>query len=102
MEPSVSNYIDVRAGTAERTSDFHDMPTYGAYYKLDKVDVESGPTSSACCAARWEDEYDGSGTPRITSGQRSIPKCKSDGFTSTLAKKHGIIQDCTPMDGVRR
>ena len=96
-----SNYTDVRLAVVGLMKGFHDMVMCGDYSKPGKDDVENGPTFSVCCVELSEVVLDGSGMPRITSGQRCTPRCKNAGSTSTPARSPGTTQDSTPMYGVR-
>src|SRR5258707_824223 len=90
-----SSCIDVRMVVADHTSDFHDMAMFGGCCRLGKVDVENGPTSSACYVEQWAVVYDGYGMLKIMYGRRSTRRCKNDGFMSMPAKKLGIIHGYT-------
>jgi hypothetical protein len=102
MELFESNYTDALTETVGRMSDSHDMAMSGDYSRHEKVDVESGPTSSACSAEQSVVVSDGYGTQKIMSGPRCTLINKSVGSMSTLAKKPGTTHDCTPKAGGRR
>lgn len=97
-----SNYTDAQLAIAVPTNVSHDMAMYGGYYKPEKDDAENGPTSSACYVVQSVVEYDGSGMPKIMYGPRSTPRCKNDGSTSMLVKRHGITQGYMLRVGERR
>ena len=76
-------------------NDSLDTVTSGLFFNHDEDAAVNGPTASACCVVLSVVVSGGSGMPRITSGRRSTRSNRSDGFTSMLAKKLGIILGST-------
>ena len=76
-------------------NDFRDSETCGLCYNQGGVDAANGPIASVCSAEPLEDESDGYGTPRITSGPRCIQSSKRDGSMLMRARKRGISHGST-------
>jgi hypothetical protein len=100
--PFALNFIDAPLRTAERMNGFLAMAMCGDYCKLDEDVSANGPTASACSAAPWVVESDGSGTQKTMCGLKSIQNISDDGFTSMHAKRLGTALVCILKDGARR
>lgn len=95
------SYTDVQRMTAVHTKGFLGIQTCGFSSIQEGAEVENGQIASPCSVVLWEQELDGSGTPRIACGQRFIRTISDDGFTLTLVRKLGTNHSCTLKVGVR-
>lgn len=78
------------------TNGFPGTGMSGHYCRHGEDDAASGPTASACYVEPSVAAFDGSGTPKTTSGARCTLSNRDAGSMSTLARAHGITQDSTP------
>jgi hypothetical protein len=76
------------------------MQMSGRCCNRDEAAAEKRPIALACYVVQLEAESDGYGMQKITFGRRSFPISKSDGSTSTPAKKSGTIPDCMRKVGI--
>ena len=91
-----SSSTDARPEIVCNTNAFRVTETSGLCYSRDAAAAGNGPTALPCSVVRSVVVSDGSGTPKITSGPKSIPTSKNDGCTSTLVKKNGTTRDYMP------
>ena len=67
----------------------------GLSCKQGEADAANGQTASECCVGRSVPEYDRFGTRKTTCGRKFTRNSRSDGYTSMLVKRLGIVLGCT-------